>query len=88
LSARLARQVPHCSQTMEEDPMSMKFEELVRKAMKDKKFRTKLKRSPAKTLQAVGVKVTPKLERSLKSLNWKSLEKVNTHYRTAAGIST
>jgi hypothetical protein len=73
---------------MEEDPMAMKFDELVRKAMKNKKFRTQLKRSPAKALQSVGVKATPKLERSLKSLNWKSLEKVNGHYRTAAGIST
>ena len=68
--------------------MAMKFEELVRKAMKNKKFRTQLKRSPAKTLQAAGVEPTPKLTRALKSLNWKSLEKVNTHYRSAAGIST
>lgn len=87
MSARLAR---HSLTPVEpeDNPMAMKFEELVRKAMKNKKFRTKLKRSPAKTLEAAGVKPTPKLTRSLKSLNWKALEKVNAHYRSAAGIST
>jgi hypothetical protein len=73
---------------MEEGPMAMKFDELVRKAMKNKKFRASLKRNPAKALEAAGVKATPQLHRSLKSLNWKSLEKVNRHYRTAAGFST
>jgi hypothetical protein len=74
--------------TVEEDPMSMKFEELVQKVMRDEKFRTELKNDPAKALQSVGVKATPELEHSLRSLDWASIHKVNDHYKAAAGIST
>ncbi len=66
----------------------MKFEELVSKVMKDAKFRDELKADPAKALQSVGVKSTPELERSLRSLDWASIHKVNDHYKAAAGIST
>lgn len=68
--------------------MAMKFEELVTKVMKDEKFRDALKADPAKALESVGVKATPDLERSLRSLDWASIHKVNEHYKAAAGIST
>lgn len=68
--------------------MAMSFEELVSKVMKDEKFRESLKADPAKALQSVGVTPTPDLERSLRSLDWAALHKVNDHYKTAAGIST
>jgi hypothetical protein len=68
--------------------MAMKFEELVSKVMKDAKFRDELKADPAKALQSVGVKSTPALEQSLRSLDWASIHKVNDHYKAAAGIST
>lgn len=68
--------------------MAMKFDELVRKAMKNKKFRSDLKRNPTNALKKVGVTATPKLHRAIKSLNWNSLNKVNQHYKSAAGIST
>lgn len=68
--------------------MAMKFEELVQKVMKDESFRKALKADPSKALDSVGVKVTPDLERSIRSLDWDSLDKVNKHYRSAAGIST
>lgn len=68
--------------------MAMKFEDLISRVMKDAKFRTDLKTNPGPTLQSVGVKSTPALEQSLKSLDWNSLDTVNTHYKAAAGIST
>lgn len=68
--------------------MAMRFEEMVRKAMKNKKFRSTLKRNPTKALKSVGVTATPKLHSAIKKLNWNSLSKVNQHYRSAAGIST
>lgn len=86
MSARLAQQL-HI-RSMEEDPMAMKFDEVVRKAMKNKKFRSALKRNPTTALKKVGVTATPKLHRAIKSLNWNALSKVNQHYRSAAGIST
>jgi hypothetical protein len=73
---------------MEEDPMAMKFDEVVRKAMKNKKFRADLKRNPTKALKGVGVTATPKLHSAIKKLNWNALNKVNQHYKSAAGIST
>lgn len=68
--------------------MAMKFEELVRKAMKNKKFRASLKSNPTKALKKVGVTATPKLHSAIKKLNWNSFSKVNQHYKSAAGIST
>jgi len=68
--------------------MAMKFDKLVTKAMKNKKFREALKRNPTTALKKVGVAATPQLHRAIKSLNWKSLNKVNQHYKSAAGIST
>jgi hypothetical protein len=68
--------------------MAMKFEELVSRVMKDAKFRDELKADPAKALQSVGVKSTPDLERSVRSLDWGSLDTVNQHYKAASGIST
>lgn len=68
--------------------MAMKFEDLVQKVMKDENFRKALQADPTKALDSVGVKVTPDLERSIRSLDWDSLDKVNKHYRSAAGIST
>jgi hypothetical protein len=68
--------------------MAMKFEELVGKVMKDVKFRDALKADPAKALESVGVKATPDLVHSLKSLDWASIHKVNDHYKAASGIST
>lgn len=66
----------------------MRFDAMVTKVMKNKKFRAALQRNPTKALKSVGVTATPKLARSLKSLNWTAIKKVNSHYRTAAGIST
>jgi hypothetical protein len=66
----------------------MRFEQLVHKIAKDKKFRSALRASPTKALKRVGVTATPELVRSLKALNWRSIQKVNTHYKRAAGIST
>ncbi|HEY6107932.1 MAG TPA: hypothetical protein VIV56_03405 [Gemmatimonadales bacterium] len=68
--------------------MAMRFEELVRKAMKNKKFRSDLKRNPTKALKSVGVTATPKLHSAIKKLNWNAFSKVNQHYKSAAGIST
>lgn len=68
--------------------MAMKFDEMVRKAMKNKKFRAALRRNPTTALKKVGITATPKLHRAIKSLNWNALNKVNQHYRSAAGIST
>jgi len=73
---------------MEDHLMAMRFEDLVRKAIKNKKFRSALKRNPTTALKKVGVTATPKLHRAIKSLNWNSLNKVNQHYKSAAGIST
>ena len=68
--------------------MAMRFEKLVTKVMKNKKFRDALKRNPTTALKKVGVTATPKLHRAIKSLNWNSINKVNQHYKAAAGIST
>jgi hypothetical protein len=68
--------------------MALKFEELVNKVMKDAKFRAALESDPAKALESVGVKATPELVQSLKSMDWKSVHKVNAHYKAAQGIST
>ena len=68
--------------------MSMKFEDLVAKIMKDVKFRDAIKADPEKALHSVGVKATPELIHSLKSLDWASVHKVNDHYKAAAGFST
>ena len=68
--------------------MAMRFEKLVTKVMKNKKFRDALKKNPTTALKKVGVTATPKLHRAIKSLNWSSINKVNQHYKAAAGIST
>jgi hypothetical protein len=68
--------------------MAMRFEKLVTKVMKNKTFRNALKRNPTTALKKVGVTATPKLHRAIKSLNWNSINKVNQHYKAAAGIST
>jgi hypothetical protein len=68
--------------------MALKFEELVNKVMKDANFRAALESDPAKALESVGVKATPELVQSLKSMDWKSVHKVNAHYKAAQGIST
>jgi hypothetical protein len=68
--------------------MAMRFEKLVTKVMKNKKFRNALKKNPTTALKKVGVTATPKLHRAIKSLNWNSINKVNQHYKAAAGIST
>lgn len=68
--------------------MTVKFEDLVSKVMKDEKFRDALKADPAKALESVGVKATPELIHSLKSMDWASIHKVNQHYKAAAGFST
>lgn len=68
--------------------MAMRFEKLVTKVMKNKKFRDALKRNPTTALKKVGVTATPKLHRAIKSLNWNSINKVNQHYKAASGIST
>jgi hypothetical protein len=68
--------------------MAMRFEKLVTKVMKNKNFRNALKRNPTTALKKVGVTATPQLHRAIKSLNWNSINKVNQHYKGAAGIST
>lgn len=68
--------------------MAMRFEKLVTKVMKNQKFRAALKKNPTTALKKVGVTATPQLHRAIKALNWNSINKVNQHYRSAAGIST
>jgi hypothetical protein len=68
--------------------MAMKFEELVTRVMKDDKFREALKADPAKALESAGVKATPEMIRSIKSVDWASVHKVSEHYKTAAGFTT
>jgi hypothetical protein len=68
--------------------MALKFEDLVTRVMKDAKFRAALEADPAKALDEAGVKSTPELVQSLKSMDWKSVHKVNEHYKKAQGIST
>jgi hypothetical protein len=68
--------------------MSMQFEEVVTKIMTDATFRDALKADPDKALNSAGVRPTPELIQTLKSIDWRAVGEVTDHYSAGPGIST